>query len=495
MISNWLKISVALVCGFLTNFAFEPAGIYPLVIVTLAVLFGIWGSSSPKLCALTGFAFGLGLFGYGISWLYISIHEFGAAPPALAVIFVMLLVCLLSMFIALCGYLQAIIDIPPHRRYLYLIPSMWVMFEWIRTWVLTGFPWLIVGYSQTDSWIAGWANFVGVLGVSMVVCVVAGVIAYSYLHGLKLTMVTFGTLIVLCGIPTLDPSWIHELPPIKVALVQGDIEIHDKWDPQQARHHLNYFVTQTEALSESDLVIWPEIALSYTDTVLEKLKLWELLQSYPPDVLLGVLEEQTVGQETVYYNSAVGISDEIQKYRKSHLVPFGEYTPFRFLLGWLKDFVIIPSSDMSAYDEPQKPLMLAGQPAGVSICFEDAFPSEILKMLPEASYLINISEDAWFGRVLAPAQRLQMSRMRAMETGRPVLRVANKGISASIDHKGQVIDQLSQADGKVLMTAITPTTGKNTFVKLGNITIIFIFSICLLNAVMLHFKTNKLHQD
>ena len=291
------------------------------------------------------------------------------------------------------------------------------------------------------------------------------------------------------------PAWIHENSPIKVALVQGDIEIHAKWDRQQARHHLNYFVTQTEALNESDLVIWPEIALSYTATELEKLKLWELLQSYPPDVLLGVLEEQVVDQETIYYNSAFGISDKIQKYRKSHLVPFGEYTPFRFLLGWLKDFVIIPSSDMSAYDEPQMPLMLAGQPAGVSICFEDAFPSEILKMLPEANYLINISEDAWFGRVLAPAQRLQMSRMRAMETGRPVLRVANKGISASIDHKGQVIDQLSQADGKVLMTAITPTTGENTFVKLGNITIIFIFSICLLNAVMLHFKMNKLHQD
>ena len=250
--------------------------------------------------------------------------------------------------------------------------------------------------------------------------------------------------------------------PIDVAVIQADISVEEKWEVNRARRNFEFFVKQSEALGTPegpDLIIWPEIALANTDKHLEKLQLWRLLMNLSPDFLIGVVEEQQQDETDVYYNSAFGITDDVQKYRKRRLVPFGEFTPMRSLLGWLDNFIEIPASDFSSYKENQSPMMLAGQPVGVSICYEDAFPQEILNMLPESTFLINISEDAWFGEWLSPYQRLQMSRMRAMETARPVVRAANQGISAAIDHKGEISAVLPQSAGHVMTAQIRPTTG------------------------------------
>ena len=317
----------------------------------------------------------------------------------------------------------------------------------------------------------GWWDghpIMGILGVSFATCAVAGTVTFTILRGPKAIVVGFALLMVGIGAGGKYIEWVTpQDTSITAALIQNDVSVLSKWDPQQAREHLRFFVTQSQLLQESDLIVWPETALSYTDSRLEKLKLWELLKQHPSDFLLGVIEIQQHDDGLSYYNSAYAISDEIQKYRKHRLVPFGEFTPFRKLLSWVADWVIIPESNFLSYRTSQNPLQLAGQLAGVSICYEDAFPTEILKMVPAATLLINISEDAWFGETLAPSQRLQMSRMRAIETARPVLRVANQGISASIDHKGNIVDQLSQSEGRVLSTTVVPTSGATLFVKTG----------------------------
>ena len=460
---------LALVLGLLTNLAFEPFGYYPVVFITLALLFGLWGAASPGHAAIIGFAFGFGFFAFGINWLYISVHEFGSASPVLAGAAVVILACIMSTLVAFGGFMQARFSSSPALRYLALLPSVWVVVEWVRGWLFTGFPWLYVGYSQTDSWLAGWAPVFGVLGVSLTVCVIAGSLTLLLVRHLKILPVAAIVLAVAVGWAGTKIEWSSgEGEPISVAVVQGNVSVVDKWNRQKALKLLDYFVSESENLANSDIVIWPEIALPFVDTRLEKIQLWDVLMQSPAEFLVGTLEERTAGGETYYHNSAYAISsDSIQKYRKSRLVPFGEFTPFRSLLGWLEELVFLPASDMSAYTHAQQPLELAGRTAGVSICYEDAFPGEILKMLPAAEFLINISEDAWFGERLAPHQRLQMSKMRAIEAARPVIRAANKGISASIDHRGKVIDELTQAKGNVLQTAILPTRGTTPFVRFG----------------------------
>ena len=460
---------LALAAGLLTNLAFEPVGFFPVAFFTLALLFWLWSPVSPGRAALLGFAFGVGFYGLGIHWIYISVHEFGSALPILAGAAVVLLACIMSALVALSGYLQAKFRTSDTWHYLAMIPALWVLTEWVRGWLFTGFPWLYIGYSQTGSWLSGWAPILGVLGVSFAVCTIAGALALILVRRSAILPAVAIAAVSFAGFIGERIDWASEShSPIKVAIIQGDVSVLEKWDQENAVKLLNYFVTESRTLADNDLVLWPEIALPYRDTRLEKLRLWELLEEIPADFLIGTLEEQAEGDITNYYNSAYGITDDgVQKYRKSRLVPFGEYTPLRNLLGWLSDYVILPASDMTEYGTPQAPLRLAGQPAGVSICYEDAFPEDILKMLPDASYLINISEDAWFGDRLAPHQRLQMSQMRAIETARPVVRAANKGISVSIDHRGRVIDQLSQSEGMILRTSIVPTSGTTPFARFG----------------------------
>ncbi len=429
--------------------------------------------------------FALGFYGFGIHWIYNSLHDFGGAAPALAGFMVFTLACFMSFLVAIGGLLQARLKISMTFRCLAVIPAIWVTVEWIRSWILTGFPWLYVGYSQTDSWLIGWAPILGVSGVSFMVCLIAGILVHSYRNGFRVDIVVIALVAAVGGYLGKMIDWTTEShPPVDVAIVQADVDILDKWNFQNARSNLEFFVRQTEALKNQDLVLWPEIAVVQTDKRLEKLQLWRLLKDLEPDVLLGVVEEQETDDGAIHYNSAYGISDEVQKYRKRHLVPFGEFIPFRSVLGWLDNYIVIPESDFASYQGIQAPLILAGQPAAISICYEDAFPQEFFQMLPESTYMVNLSEDAWFGDRLAPFQRLQMSRMRAMEAARPILRAANKGISAAVDHKGNVMAQLVQDEGKVLKTQITPKSGSTPYIKFGNIPVLLLCALVFILAVV-----------
>ncbi len=335
----------------------------------------------------------------------------------------------------------------------------------------------------------------GVLGVSFATCAIAGALVFTILKGIRIKILLFALILISVGIFGKSVEWATpNSKPISAALIQGDISLRDKWNVNLIRRHLHFYITQSSELAHNDLIIWPEAALPYTADRLEKLKVWDTLQNHPSDFLVGALEIQQRADEEVVFNSAYAISSEIQIYRKHRLVPFGEFIPFRSLLQRVFQYVDVAANDLSPYQEPQQALQLAGQPAGVSICYEDVFPAEILKLLPEATFLINISEDAWFGEFFAPNQRLQMSRMRSIETARPMLRVANKGISASIDHKGNVIKQLTQAQGKVLQTKIYPTTGSTPFVWTGNIPILilcFLLSLLILTKGFVHTKFIK----
>lgn len=485
------RISLSLLLGLLTNLAFAPFGLFFVIYGTLALLFLFWNQKSPKECAFMGFAFGFGLYSVGLSWLYISVHEFGGAALIPSVLVVVLLACIMALFCAAAGYLQAKVLVSERIRYLMLIPTIWVLLEWCRQWFLTGFPWLYIGYSQIDTPLSGFAPILSVLGVSLALAMTSGAIVLLIKTPMDRIAAVSIAVLFAAGFLGKSINWIEqENEKVRVALLQGDVSVHTKWNRAKARGQLNFFVRSSTQLSDQDLIVWPEAALAYSNIELEKLLLWEYLQDLSPDFLVGVLEETNEGQQTIYHNSAYGISDNLQVYRKRHLVPFGEYIPFRALTNWVNKFVDIPGEDILPYKSPQKPLQLAGAAIGVSICYEDAFPAEVRNMLPEATLLVNISEDAWFGEYLAPHQRLQMSRMRAIESARPMVRVANKGISASIDHLGNIVDLLEQREGRVLKTIVTPTTGVTPFVRYGSVPILAICIVLLALSVAYHVRSS-----
>jgi apolipoprotein N-acyltransferase len=252
---------------------------------------------------------------------------------------------------------------------------------------------------------------------------------------------------------------------LKVALVQGNVPLTAKWQPDESTRIRDMYLQTSLTLPDRDLIVWPESALPfYVDEVEQTF--WQTLREHPADFIFGLLEREPGGQP--YYNSVVSISDDLEFYRKQHLVPFGEFLPLKPLFSWVVDYLEIPMADFTSWKPPQTALSAANQKAGISVCYEDAFPLGVRAALPQATILVNVSEDAWFGDSLAPHQRLQMAQMRAMETARPFIRAANTGISAVIDERGNIVSQTPQFQFAVLQSHVQPMTGATPFVRFGN---------------------------
>ncbi len=452
--------------------AFAPLEWWMLSFISPALLIILWLSSMPRQAFGLGYFFGLGFFGAGISWVYNSIHEFGQAPPVFAAALTLLFVLVLSLFPAAVGWIQAQCR-QRSLRLLVVIPAAWVLLEWLRGWIFTGFPWLQLGYSQLDTPLAAIGPVFGVLGVSGGILLLIGLAVMAVLSAGKsrwLALVsiflTFGVTVVLNQI-----EWTHAKDkPISVALVQGNIAQENKWQDEWLQPTIQRYTDLTLKNLDRDLVIWPEVALpgfyhQFKPGILDPLQ--RKLQGSKTDLLLGILFQE--GSQN--HNSLVKLGEDTEVYHKRHLVAFGEYIPLRHWLSWLSQWVILPASNMDPGLEPTL-LHVAGEVIAGSICYEDAYGNEMAQMLPSASLLVNVSNDAWFGDSLAPHQHLEIARMRALELGRPLLRTTNTGVSAVVNYKGELVAVSPQFEVDVLKVEVLPRVGATAFVKWGNIPVI-----------------------
>jgi apolipoprotein N-acyltransferase len=451
---------------------FAPFNLFPLAILAPALLFVLWREATPRRAAWRGFLFGLGMFGAGISWVYVSMHNFGNMPAPMAAVAALLLAALLALYPALLGWSQARwFDRQSWPHGVLVLPALWTLFEWVRGWFLTGFPWLNLGYSQIGTPLAGFAPWLGVYGVSLAGALSAGLLVQGLQQREQLwrRYVPLLALLWLGGWLAGTIEWTRPVDgPVRVALVQGNVPLAIKWRPEyRERIVANYLALSEEALA-ADLIVWPEAAVPAYFDQMGSLRgsLERTAREYDVDFLFGVVERDTDRRQ--YFNSVASIGYRPGLYRKQHLVPFGEFLPMKPWLSWLLDYLHIPMSDFSAGPPGQALLTAAGQKIGVSVCYEDAFGEEVIRSLPEATLLVNVSEDAWFGDSLASPQRLQMARLRALESGRPMLRAANTGPSAIIDHRGNVVMQSPQFQAQVLNGEVQPRQGITPYVQLGN---------------------------
>ena len=493
------KYILVFAAGLLAVPGFAPFYLYPLTILSLAVLFTQWQHARGKwMAARLGFAYGFGLFAAGIGWLYVALHDFGGMPMLLAALAIGLFVALLASFPAMAGYAQARLrarlggqqGMATPVVLTLLIPPLWVLLEWLRGLLMTGFPWLAMGYSQApDSPLAGYAAIFGVYGVSLLVALSAGLLALMWQQnplkkhaGGRLAL---GVLLLLwlAGAGLRMVPWTQEVgEPLKVSLLQGNIGQGVKFAEEQLSNTLATYLRLLQS-SDAKLIILPETALPLLSSDLPQSYIDQLrkqVQQNNGDVLVGLFEKD----RGLYYNSVVSIgTSPSQSYRKNHLVPFGEFIPLRPVLGWLINEVLhIPMGDQARGGAHQQVLNVAGQKVAVNICYEDAFGEEIINYLPEASLLVNVTNDAWYGKSHAAMQHNQISQMRALETGRMMLRATNTGVTSIIGKDGQIRQMLTQHQEGVLTGLAQGYSGSTPYVRWGNAGMLLLCVLMLLAA-------------
>ncbi len=481
-----LKLIASILAGAASVLAFAPFGYWPIVVPSLGCLFLLlYDSPSGKSSFLLGYFYGLGLFGAGVYWIYFSLHLFGAAIAPLAAVGTFLFVAAMALYPALFAKLTDLLPkSSPFAWFVLGAPALWLLVEWFRCWFLTGFPWLSIGYSTIHTPLAGYAPVGGVYLNSLILAIVCGLAAYALAVRSLRAVVLSVTITVVIGVggnALKTIKWTEPAgDPVSVTMVQGNISQELKFLPNLIKDSLNTYAENSN--TGSDLIIWPESAIPtfFSDVVLWEQQFVEEMAARGSTVLSGGFHANA--DYTEYYNAikVLGGSEE-QIYTKRHLVPFGEFIPFRSLISILAEMIEIPMSDLSAGRGLVKPITVNGVHYGMSICYEDAFGSEMIPQFPDANVLINISNDAWFGDSTAPHQHQEIAAMRSLEFQRPMLRVTNTGITSLISYKGAISSSTPQFKTHILQAEVQPRTGSTPFVKVGNwiAVVAALFLVCL----------------
>ncbi|MDH5387586.1 MAG: apolipoprotein N-acyltransferase [Gammaproteobacteria bacterium] len=464
---------VSLLAGALTILAFAPFNQVWLIYLLIAFIFYIWSLSTPKKALFHGWMFGLGMQGVGISWLYFSLHYHGGSPVFFAVLLVFLLASVLAIFTALMGFsVNRFCKSSNPVKLVFLYPMAWALFEWLQGIVLTGFAWQQLGYTQIDLPLSGFAPVIGGHGVSLLVAMTAGgMISWLVNSDCRRKIPSLLMVIWLSGFFLQEVVWTEATgDEINVALIQGNIPQSLKWKTESRVPTLLKYRQLSLEQKDVDLIIWPETAIpgyqhSLKDYIAE---LGEAMKKSDTDLLAGIFVRDF--ETARYYNSLININGG--EYHKRHLVPLGEYIPLRFLVDFFNHFVKIPMSDIDSGADDQSLLYAAGQPLGVSICFEDTFARDVRRDLPAATLLVNVSNDAWFDGSFEPVQHHAIARMRALESGRFMLRATNTGISSIIGPQGEEIAVSPQFETSVLKASVQPMKGSTPYVFWGDLLLV-----------------------
>ena len=480
----------------------SPAGLRPLTVLILAPLagalitlslapFNIWPAGilscilfAHLLCTCTvsearwrGWLFGLGMFGSGASWVYISIHVHGHTSVPLAV-FLTALFCgglaLLQAAFAWC-YAKFIRELPGGM--LVGFPALWVLFEWLRSYLFTGFPWLYLGYAHIDTWIAGWAPVLGVYGLSFFCALTGSCLYLAWRSRQCVSSLTYAVLIgtIWLGGGQLKPiEWVAPASeePLSVAVYQPNIPQEQKWNRDWYPSILKKYASAMEPLYGYDIVLWPESAIpNFYQRSTDFLNPIAERASASETALISGIPFRAEGDNR-YFNSIIALGQGRGVYHKQRLVPFGEYLPFEAQLRGLIAFFDLPMSNFSVGPPDQKPLRAGAYRVTPFICYEVVYPDLVARNARQSDLLITISNDSWFGRSIGPLQHLQMAQMRALENGRYMIRGTNNGISAIIDHRGQIRAQTPQFIETTLRSEAQVMLGNTPFGSFGSLPVL-----------------------
>tara|TARA_Y100001933_G_scaffold250199_1_gene286083 strand:+ start:7732 stop:9240 length:1509 start_codon:yes stop_codon:yes gene_type:complete len=490
--------AAALACGALLPLSLAPFGLWPLGIAALAGWFVLLRSHRIS-GAVSGWLFGVGKYGVGASWVYVSIHVYGNAPPPLAGFLVVLFVAGLALFPLVNGWLY---DRLARRRPwpdAALFVALFSAFEWLLTWVLTGFPWLYAGYAHLDTPLAGWAPVGGVLLVGVLVAGSAVLLVRAVdlarqrrWRGVAATLAAV-LAVWVAGAGLERVTWVTPGGTHSVVLVQGNVDQSVKWQPENRIPILRHYQALTEPAWGADLVIWPEAAVTFfshqaTDVLAAMDGRGEAAGT---TLVLGIpTVERLPDGGVVLYNAARALGVGSGRYLKRRLVPFGEYVPLEGVLRGAIEFFDLPMSRSAAGPWRQPLLDLGDHGAVMAICYEIVYPGLVRAQAAGAGVLLTISNDSWFGASIGPLQHLEMARMRALENGRWLLRGTNNGVTAIVDHRGRIVDRLPQFEAGVLRGEYRVMTGTTPFTRVGHWPVLGLIVLMLLAVLAAGRRTS-----
>lgn len=464
----------AALLGVIMMFAFAPFSVFPLAVIALAGLCALIYHATPRQSFWNGFWFGAGLFGSGVYWIFISISVYGDVPDIIAFFITASLIAILSLYpAAACYFTNRYFNSDARSKIIFAFPAIWVLSEWVRCWFFTGFPWLLAGYSQTNSPLKGYAPIFSVFGVSLAVAVTSGLIV----HGIKmlrkhdyysvyLHLFAVAAIWITGSLLSLIPWTPASGKPVTVSLVQGNIPQSLKWNPEEVELSLTRYRDMTQPLwGKSDIIIWPESAIplplqdaqDYVD------KLSEQAKASGSQLIFGMPVRNA--EDTGYYNAILSVGKYEAAYTKRQLVPFGEYVPMQNIFARAFDFMNVPMSNMVPGRFDQKPMRFGDVTILPSICYEITYPELTFTSDKSIGMLLTVTNDAWFGRSTAQAQHLQMAAMRSIELARPGLFVSNDGITAIINDRGIIESTAPDHQPYVLTGTVQPHTGLTPWMR------------------------------
>ena len=465
-----LKRALALFAGGLIPFSLAPFNLLIFSFIGLTIFaWLILQSQNSKTIFVTALFFGLGLFAVGVSWVYVSINVYGEAAPVLAALMTFVFVFFLALLFAVPWLLLEFIPAKPIPQILGFA-SVWVLAEWVRGWIFTGFPWLYIGQAHLLSPLSGWLPIVGSLGVGFLQAALCATLFFSIRDRAKsksIIAISLGGLAFVALSPLLNRvEWTTPIDPIEVTLIQPNIPLQDKWNADLRDANLQILLDLSENSWNSDILVWPEAALPLTTLGNDKL-LFELASHLEPDssLITGRLVYDSINRR--FHNNVIALGDGSGEYSKRRLVPFGEYVPMENQLRGLIEFFDLPMSVISSGDSEQGHLSAGDLRLAVALCYEIAYSDQVAKDSREANLLVTVSNDTWFGDSIGPHQHFQIAQIRARETGKPVLRGTNNGISGVIDSRGRAITTSEQFVATALTTQLTPSSGTTPFARWG----------------------------
>lgn len=488
---RWLAPVLA---GALFMPGLAPLALWPSAILSIACLVYLLHRQSTRSAFFTGWLYGAGFFGTGASWIYVSIHVYGHATPPLAAALTGLFCLGLAVLTGLQASLYVRLADPAGAAPgVLLFAALWVLFEWLRSWLLTGFPWLYAGYVTLDMPAAGWAPLLGVFGQSFLVVALGSGLAALAVSAARqrpaaARRLGLWVIVAVAGLPLGTAEWTEPSgEPISVAIYQPNIPLEKKWSPHHFRPILRqYEIATLSQVGTTDLVLWPESAIpAYRDSVAPYLdRMADAAKRGGTTLVTGIPTRDGEGR----YNSIVALGTGSGEYHKQKLVPFGEYVPLEHWLRGLIQFFDLPMSNFTA--GPAVPPLLRGGGMSIAafICYEVVYPDFVWQGARESDLLVTVSNDSWFGRSAGPLQHLQMARFRALETGRSMLRGTNNGVSAIIDHRGTIVETAPQFEEQLVTGEVQPRTGLTPVMVWGSLPLLCICALLVAVAAYRRYR-------
>lgn len=478
-----LRLGLALLAGLLTPLSLAPFGFWPVSLLTTALFALLLQGRTAREGFFTGWAYGAGLWGSGVAWLWVSIHDYGYTPAWLATLMVAFVAVVMGLLSGLQGWIYARLKLD--RQALLGFPALWALFEWLRSWLFTGFPWLYLGYAYIDTPLSGFAPVGGVFLVSLLVVLTSvGMLQLLRPASSRQRAVLATALASLwaVGLGLQQIEWTRASGnPVSISIIQGNIPQDMKWNVEMQDQTIAIYEKLSEKEWGRDVVLWPEAAITkFLHEAIPDLERIDARAAASHSAFVtGIPYLEPGGPPLRFFNSVLAVGDGRGLYHKQRLVPFGEYIPFEDVLRGALPFFDMPMSSFSWGSDQQQPLAVKSFRLQPSICYEIAYPGLVRRQALGADMLVTVSNDAWFGGSHGPHQHFEMVRMRALETGRYILRGTNNGISAIIDNRGRVVSRAPQFVRTVLRGEARTVEGLTPWLVMGNVLILTLSGVMM----------------